>query len=273
MTETELNKKYEELKDYIKELKRVCVAFSSGVDSTFLLKTAKDVLGDNVIAITALSPLFPKRESDEAISFCEKNGIKHIIFNTDELSIEEFTNNPKNRCYICKKDLFKRIKELAHTKGFDIILEGSNLDDENDYRPGFIAIKELDIKSPLKKIGFSKKEIRELSRKLNLPTSEKPSFACLASRFVYGEKITKEKLTMVDKAEQLLLDLGFNQVRVRIHDLMARIEILPEQFEKLFIEENRKKITENLKELGFTYVSLDLNGYRTGSMNETINNK
>ena len=263
-----LNSKLEKLKEYLKNLERVVVAFSSGVDSTFLLKVAHDTLGENVIAVTAKSCSFPNRELNEAIEFCKTNNIKHIIIKSEELDIDGFKNNPPNRCYLCKKELFTKIQSIAKENGISNIIEGSNLDDEGDYRPGMQAIKELNIKSPLRELKFTKQEIRELSKELGLPTFKKPSFACLSSRFVYGETITEEKLKMVDKAEQFLLDLGFHQVRVRIHSNIARIEV--EQNEMQKIMDNRNAIAHKLKEFGFTYVTLDLLGYRTGSMNETL---
>ena len=262
-----LEEKYAKLQEYLKELGSVAVAFSSGVDSTFLLKVAHDILGDRVIAVTASSCSFPKRELNEAIAFCQKEGIRHIVCASEELEIEGFKNNPKNRCYLCKHELFEKIIKIAEENEIAYIVEGSNMDDNGDYRPGLIAVQELGIKSPLRYAGLTKEEIRILSKRLNLPTWNKQSFACLSSRFVYGETISEEKLQMVDKAEQCLLDLGFHQVRVRIHGLMARIEILPEEFEKLISKEVRKQITETFRKLGFTYTSLDLNGYRTGSMN------
>ena len=246
----------------------VAVAFSGGVDSTFLLKVAHDVLGDGAIAVTARSCSFPKRELDEAAAFCKKEGIKHIVVDSEELSIEGFAENPKNRCYLCKTELFTKMWKTVRELGIENIVEGSNMDDNGDYRPGLIAVAEQNIKSPLRYAGLCKDEIRELSKALGLPTWDKQSFACLSSRFVYGETITEEKLGMVDKAEQLLLDLGFTQVRVRIHDKMARIEVKKEEFPKIL--ENSDKIYDYLKSLGFTYVSLDLKGYRTGSMNETL---
>lgn len=266
----EINKKFENLKSYLKELKSAVIAFSSGVDSTFLLKAAHDELGENIIAVTASSCSFPKRELNEAIEFCKKNNIKHIIVESEELNIEGFSQNPKNRCYLCKKELFQKIRKIAHENNIENILEGSNTDDNGDYRPGLIAVSELGIKSPLRSANLNKNEIRILSKHLNLPTSDKQSFACLSSRFVYGETISKEKLEMVDKAEQLLLDLGFKQVRVRIHNLMARIEIDNSQFEKLIQKDIREKVVKKFKEFGFTYISMDLTGYRTGSMNEIL---
>lgn len=265
-----LLEKYEHLKDYLKSLESVAVAFSSGVDSTFLLFAAKEVLNDKVIAVTASSCSFPKRELNEATKFCEENGIRHEICLSEELEIEGFSHNPKNRCYLCKHELFEKILKIAEREGIQTVAEGSNLDDNGDYRPGLQAVAELGIKSPLRHIGFTKEEIRILSKYFHLPTWNKQSFACLSSRFVYGETISEEKLAMVDKAEQLLLDLGFHQVRVRIHNMMARIEIMPEEFERLISENVRKEITQKFREYGFDYVAMDLIGYRTGSMNEVL---
>ena len=266
-----MENKLEHLKEYLKGLGSVAVAFSSGVDSTFLLKVAHDVLGDKAIAITAQSCSFPKRELNEAKAFCEKEGIQHVICQSEELEIEGFSKNPPNRCYLCKKELFEKIGDIAKKNGIEYIAEGSNMDDNGDYRPGLQAVAELGIKSPLRASKLNKADIRALSKDLGLPTWNKQSFACLSSRFVYGETISEEKLIMVDKAEQLLLDMGFHQVRVRIHGTIARIEILPEEFPKLVEETNRNLITKSFKEYGFTYVTMDLTGYRTGSMNETLN--
>ena len=248
----------------------VAVAFSGGVDSTFLLRVAHDVLRDRVIAVTATSCSFPERERKEAQAFCEQNRITHVLCQSEELDIEGFRHNPTNRCYLCKRELFEKILAIAGDRDIAFVAEGSNLDDNGDYRPGLIAVKELGIRSPLRKAGLTKADVRALSRELGLPTWDKQSFACLSSRFVYGETISEEKLSMVDRAEQLLLDLGFRQVRVRIHGKIARIEITPDQFPLLLQEDVRGQVYDQFKSFGFSYVTLDLKGYRTGSMNETL---
>jgi len=265
-----LHQKLEELKSYLHSLESVAVAFSGGVDSTFLLKVAHDELKDKAIAVTARSSSFPERELNEAVQFAKTEGITHIIFDSEELDIEGFCKNPTNRCYLCKKELFGKIKEIAQQHNTKFMVEGSNTDDNNDYRPGLTAVKEFGVKSPLYAAGFSKEEIRLLSKEMGLPTWNKQSFACLSSRFVYGEIISKEKLKAVDLSEQLLLDMGFSQVRVRVHGNLARIEILPDEFSKLLTPNARYNIYSKLKEFGFAYVSLDLLGYRTGSMNEEL---
>lgn len=266
----ELHEKKQKLEAYLRELGSVVVAFSSGVDSTFLLKTAHDVLGKKAIAVTARSCSFPKRELDEAKAFCEAEGIEHIIVESEELSIEGFSQNPKNRCYLCKRELFTKIRDIAKERGIAYVCEGSNMDDNGDYRPGLIAVAELEVKSPLREAKLNKEEIRLLSKETGLSTWDKQSFACLSSRFVYGETITEEKLGMVDKAEQRLLDLGFHQVRVRIHGNIARIEIDRSEFEKIIRPEISGQLDQYLRELGFLYVTLDLGGYQTGSMNKTL---
>ena len=265
--------KYEKLnrlKEYLKEKGSVAVAFSGGVDSAFLLKVAQDTLGKNAAAITARSELVSEREWEDARAFCRENGIIHFAFDFDACNTEAFMNNPKNRCYLCKTEIFSNIIRIAKSNGFAYVAEGSNMDDLGDYRPGMKAIEELKVLSPLREAGFYKAEIRELSKEMGLPTWDKPSMACLASRFVYGEAITEEKLKMVSTAEQFLLDKGFRQFRVRIHGDLARIEVLPEDLDRFSDPELRRAVTKACKEAGFSYVTLDLQGYRTGSMNEVL---
>jgi uncharacterized protein len=265
-----IQEKHEFLKQYLRELSSVAIAFSGGVDSTFLLKTAHDILGDRAIAITARSYSFPERELREASSFCEREGIRHFICESEELNIDGFSKNPVNRCYLCKNELFAKIWAVAREQGIENVAEGSNVDDDGDYRPGLVAVKEQGVKSPLRQAKLTKNEIRDLSKEIGLLTWNKQSFACLSSRFPYGESITAQRLSMIDKAEQLLLDVGFRQVRVRYHGNLARIETDLEGFRLLENKEAREKIYDEFKQIGFTYVALDLRGYRTGSMNETL---
>ena len=262
--------KMRKLSEYLAGLGSVAVAFSGGVDSTFLLQAAKDVLGDGVIALTAVSDFFPDRERREADAFCRERGIRQIICREEILKVPGVAENPANRCYLCKRALFEMFLAQAKRQGFSHVAEGSNLDDLGDYRPGLQAIAELGILSPLRECGFSKEDIRALSKEMGLPTASKPSYACLASRFAYGEEITGEKLAMVDQAEQLLLDLGFTQMRVRIHGTLVRIEALTEEFSRVAEPALRREIAEKLKTYGFSYVTADLAGYRTGSMNEML---
>lgn len=259
-------KKYTELAEYLRDLGSAAVAFSGGVDSSFLLKAAKEALGENVVAVTVQSSLLSAREFEETVKFCGKYEIRQIVCPYDALSVEGLAENTKERCYLCKKTFFKKVKELAGKQGIQHILEGSNLDDEGDYRPGMRAVKELGIDSPLRKFGFTKADIRRLAREQGLSVWDKPSSACLASRIAYGEKLTGEKLSMIEQSEDYLHQAGFSQVRVRMHGSLARIEALPEELPELFRQ--REKIAEALQNYGFTYVSVDLKGYRIGSMNE-----
>lgn len=263
--------KYEKLKSIIKDCGKIAIAFSGGVDSTFLTKVAKDVLGENAVAVTISSILVTDDELKEADDFCKVENIEHLIYKADVLSIPGFENNPPDRCYICKKAIFTNVQNLVGERGISVIAEGTNVDDDGDYRPGMRAIKELGVRSPLKEAGLTKAEIRELSCMLGLKTWNKPSCACLASRFAYGEVINKDKLDMIYSAECYIRSLGFEQFRVRLQDGIARIELRPADIQK-FIENGIKdKVSEKLHTLGFKYVSLDLDGYRLGSMNEVLN--
>ncbi|MDR3049539.1 MAG: ATP-dependent sacrificial sulfur transferase LarE [Elusimicrobiota bacterium] len=266
----DISQKEQKLREYISSCGNAAVAFSGGVDSTFLLKVSHDILGDKTIAITARSCSFPQRELNETIAFCKKEGVKHIIVDSEELDIEGFSRNPINRCYLCKSELFSKIQDIAVQNKIDNIFEGSNMDDNGDFRPGLKAIAEKGIKSPLRFAQLNKEEIRTLSKELGLSTWNKQSFACLSSRFPYGEEITPEKLSMIDKAEQFLLDMGIRQVRVRMHNNLARIETDESGFSLICALQNRKKVHDEFKKIGFTYITMDILGYRSGSMNETL---
>ena len=265
--------KLERLRERVRVIGSAVVAFSSGVDSTFLLRVVHEELGERAVAATIRSHTFPKRELDEATAFCRAEGVRHAVIASDELNIPGFAENPPDRCYHCKRELFSKLLAFAHENGLAAVLEGSNLDDDGDYRPGRRAIRELGIVSPLHEVGLTKAEIRVLSREMGLPTSEKPSFACLASRFPYGERITAAALERVERAEQWLLDagLGLKQLRVRSHGDLARIEVPSDAIPRLAAR--AAEIDAIFKELGFAYVALDLRGYRTGSMNEVLHGK
>ena len=272
--------KLERLRERLHNFGSAVVAFSSGVDSTFLLRVAHEELGNRVVAVTIRSHTFPKRELDEAAAFCRAQGVRHEIVVSDEIDIPGFAENQPDRCYHCKKAIFSKIIEFAQANGLAAVLEGSNMDDDGDYRPGRRAIRELGrdgarpsqvyVASPLHDAGLTKAEIRTLSRKMGLPTADKPSFACLASRFPYGERITAAGLERVERAEQWLMDagLGLTQLRVRSHGDMARIEVPSVDIPR--IAARATEIAAAFKEFGFAYVTLDLRGYRTGSMNETL---
>jgi uncharacterized protein len=268
-----LDHKFENLKRSLGQLKKVAIAFSGGVDSTLLLKAACDVLGDGALAVTVTSPIFPKWETEEAVAFMNEIGAAHIIINHDGLDRPWFRENPRNRCYFCKKEIFSIICETAKSRDIFHVADGTNYDDLDDFRPGMQAVQELGVISPLKEAGLTKAEIRQLSKQMGLPTWDKPSYACLASRIPYGQAIDNEKLSAVDRAESFIRGLGFKQLRVRHHGDIARIEVAPEERRKLFDENLMDRISEALKEIGFTYVSLELGGYRTGSMNDLLTNK
>lgn len=255
----------------IKKYKRVAVAFSGGVDSTFLLKMCIDTLGgNNVIALTADCSAFPKRELDETDGLCAEMGVTHLNIKINQLRIDGFVKNTPLRCYYCKRELMSRLIKAAQQRGFNTVFEGSNADDDNDYRPGMRAVKELGVLSPLKNAELTKSEIRRLSKVLGLSTYSKPSLACLATRIEYDEEITAEKLRMTDRAEQVLCNLGLTQVRVRMNDNSARIEVPFDEMKIVF--DNAKYINDALKKIGYDFVSLDLEGYKTGKMNTNIDN-
>ena len=267
MSDGRLQTKREHLVSLLQHFGSLIVAFSGGVDSTFLLAISHEVLNDNVIAITATSPLHPSWEKDEAIEFAKHLGVKHIIVPSREMSRQDFRDNPTDRCYRCKTLLFEDLWTFAKDNGIEHIAHGATIDDLDDFRPGFIAANEWGIKAPLIDAGLTKDDIRLLSREMNLITWNKPSMACFASRIPYGTPITKENLQMVAAAEKILLALGFTSCRVRLHDKMARIEIDLEEVGKMLKAETRHVIVEGLKKIGFLYVAIDLEGYRQGSMN------
>lgn len=269
----DLEQKYERLQDRIASAGKAAVAFSGGVDSVFLLYAAKEVLGDQVLALTVSLHAVPRRELREAEDFCRQHRIRQRIETVDEFSIEGFADNPPNRCYLCKKTLFQMMQKAAQEEGFETLMEGSNLDDQGDYRPGLRALQELKIQSPLKEAGFTKAEIREMSRRLGLPAWEKPSMACLASRFVYGERITPERMAMVEQAEEYLTELGFIQRRVRMHGKLARIELLSEDIPAMMENGTYQQVQKRLSGLGFSYVTLDLKGFESGSMNKGLSGR
>lgn len=266
----EMETKLKNLEKILKEMQSILIAFSGGVDSTFLVKVAHDILGGEVLAVTARSLTYPASELKEAKQLAHKIGIEHLIIDSEELNNEDFAQNPPRRCYFCKKELFSKLVNLAGEKGIRWIADATNSDDEHDFRPGREAAKELGIRSPLLEAKLGKNDIRHLSRKLSLPTWDKPAYACLASRFPYGERITEEKLKRVDKAEAFLKSLGFGQLRLRHHDSLARIEVDKENIPAFLDEKRRKKIIDYLKNLGYRYITLDLQGYRTGSLNESL---
>lgn len=263
--------KFERLKEILSDMGKVLIAFSGGVDSTFLLKVAQDVLGGNVLAVIASSETYPGREREEAVRLAQMLNVRYMVIDTEELDNPDFSSNPPERCYFCKKELFSKLKDIADAEDIPYVLDGSNYEDTTDFRPGIKAAEELKVRSPLKEARLLKKEIRQLSKKLGLPTWNKPSFACLSSRFPYFSEIEPDSLKQIDQAEEFLRGLGFKQIRVRHHGQTARIEIEQDEFPKIIKSGIREEVVENFKRLGYTYITLDLAGYRTGSMNEPLN--
>jgi uncharacterized protein len=271
MVDAQLQTKYDHLKNILQEMGSVAVGFSGGIDSTLLIRVATDTLGKSALAVIGRSETYPTREFEEAIQLATSFGSRYRVVNTEETDNLKFKENPPDRCYFCKTELFGKLNVIAKEEGMRWIADGTILDDLGDFRPGMRAKSEQDVRSPLLESGFTKSDVRSLARALGIPTWDKPSFACLSSRFPYGHGITKENLMKVDAAETFMRDLGFRFFRVRHHDdRTARLEVGPQEIDRLFEPTLREKIVSHFKSLGFAYVTLDLQGYRTGSMNEVL---
>ena len=265
-----LEQKVAELRTLLREMGQAVVCFSGGVDSGYLLAEAVNALGGNALALTAVSPSLAPEEGADARSLAESIGARHLLIDTYELDDPRYAANPVNRCYFCKTELYGKAIEEAASLGIAHVLDGFNVDDRGDHRPGRKAARERGVRSPLDELGFTKADIREAARRMGLSVWDKPALACLSSRFPYGTAITPEKLTQVNRCERVLRELGFRVYRVRYHDELARIEVAPDEFDKLFRPGVREDILRRFKDAGFAYVSIDLQGYRTGSLNETV---
>jgi len=266
----ELRRKYDRLLEILKGLESVIVAFSGGVDSTFLAKAARDALGDKAVLVTADSETYPASELDEARRLANHLGMRHVVVETRELDNPEYAKNAPNRCFFCKEELFTKLRPIGAREGVAHLIYGANMDDLGDHRPGMDAARRMGVRAPLIEAEFWKAEIRELSREFGLPTWQKPSFACLSSRFQYGDAITAEKLRQVDAAEAFVRSLGFRQFRVRHHDLLARLEIAREEMARLWEDGAQDSIVARFRELGYLYVTVDLQGFRSGSANDAL---
>ena len=266
----QIDEKWDQLRSLLREMGLAVLAYSGGVDSSVLLRAASEVLGPNLIAVTAISETYPPAELEPAKRFAASLGVRHRILTTEELTRDEFSRNAPDRCYHCKQELFGKLRQIADAEGITYILDGSNIDDLRDYRPGSKAAGDFSVRSPLAEAGLSKQEIRDLARRMDMPMWDKPSLACLSSRIPYGTPITRDLLKNIQAAEDAIRSLGIRQVRVRHHGETARIEVERDDLVRLVAKDVRQRIVDVFKELGYVYICLDLEGYRTGSLNAVL---